>query len=62
MGKLWAQWAKTARLMVGVKDYDAYVASRRRFDPKAEVMSREAFFRRCQDERYGGKSMKKCPC
>ena len=42
----------------GVKDYDAYVASRRRFDPKAEVMSREAFFRRCQDERYGGKSMK----
>lgn len=58
MGKLWAQWAKTARLMVGVKDYDAYVASRRRFDPKAEVMSREAFFRRCQDERYGGKSMK----
>ncbi|OHX12624.1 YbdD/YjiX family protein [Chromobacterium sphagni] len=62
MAEWWQAWVKTARLMVGVKDYDAYLLSRRRCNPDAKVMSREAFFRYCQDERYGGKSMKKCPC
>ncbi|KIA79722.1 YbdD/YjiX family protein [Chromobacterium amazonense] len=62
MADIWKTLAQTARLMVGVKDYDAYVVSRRRFNPEAEVMSREAFLLRCQEERYGGKSMKKCPC
>ncbi|MDF0605045.1 YbdD/YjiX family protein [Neisseriaceae bacterium TC5R-5] len=62
MKHYWLQWVKVARLMVGVKDYDAYLSSRRRFDPQAPVMSREDFFRHCQSERYAGKSVKKCPC
>ncbi|WP_293761616.1 CstA-like transporter-associated (seleno)protein [uncultured Aquitalea sp.] len=62
MREWWRALNSTARLMVGVKDYDRYVASRRRFSPDAPVMTREEFFRFCQEERYGGKSMKKCPC
>lgn len=62
MSEWLSQLTEVARLMVGVKDYDKYVASRRRFSPNAPVMSREDFFAHCQSERYGGKSMKKCPC
>lgn len=45
--------AKTARLMVGVPDYDAYVAHRRRAHPDEPVMSYEDFFRERQASRYG---------
>lgn len=45
--------AKTARLMVGVPDYDAYVAHRRRAHPGEPVMSYEDFFRERQASRYG---------
>lgn len=48
----WAGVLATLRLMVGVQDYDRYVARRRRFDPEAPVMSRTAFFRYCQTRRY----------
>lgn len=47
---------RTARLMVGVPDYDAYVAHRRTTHPDEPVMSYEEFFRDCQDRRYGGKN------
>ncbi|MBY0559818.1 YbdD/YjiX family protein [Hyphomicrobium sp.] len=45
--------AKTARLMVGVPDYEAYVAHRRRAHPDEPVMSYEDFFRERQASRYG---------
>ena len=47
--------------MVGVKDYDAYLARARRFNPEAPVMSREEFFRYCQKARYG-RGGGKCAC
>ncbi len=45
--------AKTARLMVGVPDYDAYVAHRRSRHPGEPIMSYEDFFRERQATRYG---------
>ena len=46
---------RTARLMVGVPDYDSYVAHRRVTHPDEPVMTYEEFFRDCQDRRYGVK-------
>jgi uncharacterized short protein YbdD (DUF466 family) len=43
---------KTARLMVGVPDYDAYVAHRRTTHPDLPVMTYEEFFRERQSARY----------
>lgn len=45
--------ARTARLMVGVPDYDAYVAHRQSAHPGEPVMSYEAFFAERQASRYG---------
>lgn len=45
--------AKTARLMIGVPDYEAYVAHRRSKHPDEPVMSYEDFFRERQASRYG---------
>ena len=45
--------AVTARLMVGVPDYDAYVAHRHRAHPGEPVMSYDDFFRERQASRYG---------
>lgn len=46
---------QTLRLMVGLPEYDAYVAHMRTTHPEAEVMSYEAFFRERQEARYSGK-------
>jgi uncharacterized short protein YbdD (DUF466 family) len=43
---------KTARLMVGVPDYDAYVAHRRVNHPGLPIMTYKEFFRERQDARY----------
>ena len=48
--------AQTARLMVGVPDYDTYVAHREANHPDEPVMTREDFFRNSQERRYGGGS------
>ena len=45
----------TFRLMVGVPDYDTYVAHRKARHPGEPIMSYEAFFRERQEARYGGK-------
>jgi uncharacterized short protein YbdD (DUF466 family) len=50
---LFRRVASTARLMVGVPDYDAYVAHRARMHPGEPVMSYEDFFRERQASRYG---------
>jgi uncharacterized short protein YbdD (DUF466 family) len=44
--------AQTARLMVGVPDYETYVAHRRTNHPGLPVMTYEEFFRERQEARY----------
>jgi uncharacterized short protein YbdD (DUF466 family) len=44
---------KVAQLMVGVPDYEAYVAHRNQSHPDEPVMSYEDFFRERQANRYG---------
>ena len=43
---------QTFRLMVGVPDYQTYVAHRRSLHPDKPVMNYEEFFRERQDARY----------
>ena len=45
---------QTARLMVGVPDYETYVDHRRTFHPGEPVMTYEEFFQERQRRRYGG--------
>ena len=52
----WARAAQTARLMVGVPDYGAYLAHRRAAHPGEPVMSRAEFHRVAAERRYGGVS------
>lgn len=52
----------TARLMVGMPDYDSYVAHRTASHPGEPVMSYEEFFRERQASRYGGKDGKISRC
>jgi len=47
---IWA--ARTARLMVGVPDYDTYVAHRRANHPGQPIMTYVEFFRERQQARY----------
>ena len=48
------KWAvRTARLAVGVPDYDVYIAHMRRMHPGLVPMSRETFFRERMEARYG---------
>jgi uncharacterized short protein YbdD (DUF466 family) len=48
------------RLMVGLPDYDTYVAHMRETHPDRPVMSYEAFFRERQDARYSSKTGRCC--
>jgi uncharacterized short protein YbdD (DUF466 family) len=54
--------ARTARLMVGMPDYETYVAHRRRVHPSEPVMSYEDFFREREANRYGEGSGKISRC
>lgn len=49
---LWRRFVQTARLMVGVPDYDTYVAHRKAQHPGEPVMSYTEFFRERQNARY----------
>lgn len=51
---------QTARLMVGVPNYDTYASHQRKQHPDAPVMTYEEFFRERQEARYGGKAAGKC--
>jgi uncharacterized short protein YbdD (DUF466 family) len=44
--------ARTARLMIGVPDYDTYVAHRQTKHPDQPIMTYVEFFRERQDARY----------
>jgi uncharacterized short protein YbdD (DUF466 family) len=43
---------QTARLMVGIPEYDTYVEHRRALHPAEPVMTYEEFFRERQEARY----------
>ena len=49
----WEGAVRTARLAIGLPDYDAYVAHVRRQHPECIPMDREAFFRERVAARYG---------
>lgn len=55
VGKVGRYLGQAMRLMVGVPDYDTYVAHMKATHPGQPVMSYEAFFRERQEARYGGK-------
>ena len=46
--------AETARLMVGLPDYDRYLAHRRAAHPGEPAMSRAEFHRERTERRFGG--------
>ncbi len=52
--------ARTARLMVGVPDYQTYVAHREAAHPGEPVMSRAEFYRDRTEKRYGGGGISRC--
>ena len=54
LGKFGAYLGQTARLMVGLPDYDNYLNHMQENHPDLPAMSYEAFFRERQDARYGG--------
>jgi uncharacterized short protein YbdD (DUF466 family) len=49
-----AQATRTARLMVGVPDYDAYLAHRRTEHPCEPAMTRTEFVAERTERRFGG--------
>jgi len=48
------------RLMVGLPDYDGYVAHMRATHPEQPVMTYEEFFRERQQARYGSRTCGRC--
>ncbi|MDO9381397.1 MAG: YbdD/YjiX family protein [Hyphomicrobiaceae bacterium] len=62
LGQLYRQFRKTARLMIGVPDYETYVAHRSATHPGEPVMTYAEFFRERQDSRYGAKGGKISRC
>jgi uncharacterized short protein YbdD (DUF466 family) len=56
----WRRAAQSARLMVGLPDYDSYLAHLRAAHPERTPMSRAEFFRVTQQARYGGRGGGRC--
>ena len=53
LSHLWRRAVQTARLMVGIPDYETYLDHRRMHHPTEPVMSYVEFFRERQKARYG---------
>ena len=53
-------WRDAARLMVGIPDYDNYVAQQRRHNPNAPVMNQRQFLDYCHKRRCGGGNGSRC--
>ncbi len=49
---LYTRARQTARLMIGVPDYDNYVRHRQTFHPNEPIMTYEEFFLERQSARY----------
>ncbi|MBF0125308.1 MAG: YbdD/YjiX family protein [Magnetococcales bacterium] len=53
---------QTARLMVGIPDYTAYVEHNQKHHPARPIMSRAEFIHNRQQARYGGHSRQMGRC
>lgn len=58
----WQKLREAGALMVGVPDYERYLAHMRASHPEHPPLSREAFLRNRMLARYSGKGSGKCPC
>ena len=56
----WRLLVQTGRLIVGVPDYDLYLAHMRRTHPDTPAMTREAFFANRLEARYGRGASRCC--
>ncbi len=56
----WRLIVQTARLVVGVPDYDVYLAHMRHRHPQTAPMTREAFFNERMQARYGRGASRCC--
>jgi len=54
LGTMGRYLGQSLRLMVGLPDYQTYVAHMEATHPDREPMTYEAFFRERQEARYGG--------
>jgi uncharacterized short protein YbdD (DUF466 family) len=54
VAKAWKYLGQSVRLMVGLPEYDAYVAHCEAAHPGQPYMSYEEFFRERLEARYGG--------
>ncbi|HVT33271.1 MAG TPA: YbdD/YjiX family protein [Rhodanobacteraceae bacterium] len=52
--RLWQRAAANARRVLGVPDYDAYVAHLRLYHPERAIPTRSAFFAEREAVRYRG--------
>lgn len=62
LGMAWRRLRESGALMVGVPDYERYLAHMREKHPELEPLSREAFVRDRMLHRYGGAGRGRCPC
>jgi uncharacterized short protein YbdD (DUF466 family) len=53
ISEFWRKAVQTARLAIGVPDYEVYVAHMRMKHPQTPVMSYTEFFNERQQKRYG---------
>lgn len=60
LGKIGKYLGQTARLMVGVPDYEVYTTHMRVNHPDQHCMTYEEFFRERLEARYGGRGTGKC--
>lgn len=56
----WNLLRQTGSLMVGIPDYDRYVAQTRRHNPHAPVMTQREFLDYCHKRRCEGKGSRCC--
>jgi uncharacterized short protein YbdD (DUF466 family) len=60
MSSAWALAVQTARLIVGVPDYETYLTHMRRTHPDNTPMTREEFFGERMQARYGRGASRCC--
>ena len=62
MSRAWARLRTFGAMLVGVPDYDTYLAHLRDKHPELPPMTREQFVRSRMEARLGAKGQGKCPC
>ncbi|HEY0502352.1 MAG TPA: YbdD/YjiX family protein [Lysobacter sp.] len=60
LARWWRASCQTARLAIGIPDYDVYAAHVRRMHPDRQPMTRDEFFRERMEARYGKGSNRCC--